>query len=711
MTGAVGTNYVIVGGAQALCGTDTTTTVDSQNGSVLAGTQTAHSDSVTTSVDGAYLLDTLVVTTSPTLAAGQSSLWNSSATTTFTTFGVGSAVGVVSPPAAKTMSWTYASTSTSTSNATAHSMVAIRPAGAITPAPVLISLNPTSGVQGSTVALTINGTGLTGGTAAITGTGVPLTNNVVVNDTKLTVTITIAANAGLGTDSVTVTTSAGTSNALNFAVLKSGAGVGSCGVPVTGATSVPIHYARLGETGYDGSQMGPPGPGQSYVDPYTGCGILQVATKNACRNEYANYSTINATDTYQVCLQLTGGKYYIYDLLGHLIANDAATGNTLRQFRWSTTNGNWFYTVAGKRVLKKDISACTAASPCVGSGVVTTVLHTFPSYIFLYIGCGEGDISADGDHLAFVGAISGFCGGGAGTNLDLFLYTISTDTVGTIKNIGAAPFNNIKVTPNNEILVGWTDPACPANEVSESKSGTEMYTANWTFLRCEGWGGHQDVGYDLSGNEIAVRIDGNAATCAHGGGVELIQLSNSAKTCVFDLAGLEANYVHVALHNFTVLANGKHSPWIIASYSDGRPSGTDGYPLASNWKSQWSGRWGEIVAVAVDGSSAVSLAQHRTRVGDNTCPGFAPNPCYWKVPFASPSRDGSLVSFGSDMGQAFGIRNSTGPYPYVVLFSSATTTSSLFTISPASGNQGTAVNVTLTGVGLSASSPIPRRPQ
>jgi hypothetical protein len=87
-------------------------------------------------------------------------------------------------------------------------------------APTLTVIAPTSGALGATVPITLTGTNLTGATAVtVSGTGVAATAPVVaVSGTSLTSTLTIAALTAIGARSITVTTPAGTTNAVTFTV-------------------------------------------------------------------------------------------------------------------------------------------------------------------------------------------------------------------------------------------------------------------------------------------------------------------------------------------------------------------------------------------------------------------------------------------------------------------------------------------------------------
>jgi hypothetical protein len=83
----------------------------------------------------------------------------------------------------------------------------------------LSSISPNTGVQGTVVPVTITGTGLTLASAVnVSGTGITVSNFTAVNATTVTATFTVAPTATLGAINVTVTTPAGTSNAVTFRV-------------------------------------------------------------------------------------------------------------------------------------------------------------------------------------------------------------------------------------------------------------------------------------------------------------------------------------------------------------------------------------------------------------------------------------------------------------------------------------------------------------
>ena len=85
--------------------------------------------------------------------------------------------------------------------------------------PVLSSIAPNSGVQGTSFPVTLGGSQfLAGATVVVGGAGVSVSNVAVAGATRITATFTIAATAVTGAHSVTVSTSAGASAAQSFTV-------------------------------------------------------------------------------------------------------------------------------------------------------------------------------------------------------------------------------------------------------------------------------------------------------------------------------------------------------------------------------------------------------------------------------------------------------------------------------------------------------------
>jgi hypothetical protein len=89
------------------------------------------------------------------------------------------------------------------------------------PGPVLKSIAPTSGVQGTSFAVTLSGSNFaTGATVAVSGSGITVSKVTVASATQITASFILASNATTGNHNVTVTTSAGTSAPVMFAVVR-----------------------------------------------------------------------------------------------------------------------------------------------------------------------------------------------------------------------------------------------------------------------------------------------------------------------------------------------------------------------------------------------------------------------------------------------------------------------------------------------------------
>jgi hypothetical protein len=87
-------------------------------------------------------------------------------------------------------------------------------------APVLTSVSPSSGAQGTTVPVTLSGSNfvISGTSPNISGSGVTFSNIVANNTTSMTANFVISSAAVAGARTVTVTTSSGTSGTQPFTV-------------------------------------------------------------------------------------------------------------------------------------------------------------------------------------------------------------------------------------------------------------------------------------------------------------------------------------------------------------------------------------------------------------------------------------------------------------------------------------------------------------
>jgi hypothetical protein len=152
-------------------------------------------------------------------------------------------------------------TITATAALTTRTVSITTPGGSVTlnnaftvAAPTLTAVSPSSGLRGTTVPVTLTGTGLTGATGVtVSGAGVTASAVTVVDSTTVHATFTITAGAGLTARNVTVVTPGGNTNALAGAFTVVAPTLTSVS-PNTGVrgTAVPVTLTGTGLTGATG---------------------------------------------------------------------------------------------------------------------------------------------------------------------------------------------------------------------------------------------------------------------------------------------------------------------------------------------------------------------------------------------------------------------------------------------------------------------------
>src|SRR5712664_1290928 len=112
--------------------------------------------------------------------------------------------------------------------------------------PTLTSITPSSGIQGTSVPVTLTGANFaTGSTISLSGTGFTVSNTTVVSSTSMTATFTIAANAPTGAQNVTVTSRSQISGSQAFTV-NSGAATLTSVSPSSGTQGQTVNVTLTG---------------------------------------------------------------------------------------------------------------------------------------------------------------------------------------------------------------------------------------------------------------------------------------------------------------------------------------------------------------------------------------------------------------------------------------------------------------------------------
>src|SRR6202049_2640286 len=146
--------------------------------------------------------------------------------------------------------------------------------------PTLTSINPASGVQGTNVPVTLSGTNFAANsTVNVSGSGITVSNVVVVNPTQITATFQIAANAAVGGYSVTVTSAGGKSHGVTFTV----------------ASTVPVLNSLTPASG---------GAGNSVPVTLTGANFVAGASLSSS-NTSLSFSNVNVVSSTQITATFT----------------------------------------------------------------------------------------------------------------------------------------------------------------------------------------------------------------------------------------------------------------------------------------------------------------------------------------------------------------------------------------------------------------------
>jgi hypothetical protein len=364
--------------------------------------------------------------------------------------------------------------------------------------------------------------------------------------------------------------------------------------PIDSATQAPPNYYTLQ----------PPAAGESYVDPVFGSTIKRMsnslkepnrtmgsgATLPFISGEYSSMSPYNSDNSRILGLHFS--YFGLYDGAGSFTKNLNVCASC--EPRWSRSNPNILYFISGNQLKRLDVSTDAVS-----------VVHTFAGYTSI-TGKGESDISADGDHFVF-----------AGDGTSIFVYEISTDSVGPVFNTAGRNFDSLYITPNNNVTITWLQAG------SARYNGIELFDRNMNFQRqVARAGGHMDIATDSNGDEILLWANAADPTPICSNAIVKVRLSDAHQTCLISLDWSLA--VHVS-------ATDTGGWFFMETYAPVDPA-----PDSAAWKPYMN----EILQIKLDGSEVRRLAQHRSRPFDS----------YNYTPRASASHDGSSVIFSSNFG-------------------------------------------------------------
>jgi hypothetical protein len=164
--------------------------------------------------------------------------------------------------------------------------------------PRVFSISPTSATAGSTTAvtLTVNGTGLTGGTVKLGGTA--LTTTGTPTDTQIVATIPTTLLTSTGTPAVNVTVSTNASNNVTFSILGGAPTITSsapASAPVNSATAT-LNIVGTGFTAKSKVVLNPDSAGTSIATTFTDAQHLSATVPASLMANFGSTNSVGVTN-------------------------------------------------------------------------------------------------------------------------------------------------------------------------------------------------------------------------------------------------------------------------------------------------------------------------------------------------------------------------------------------------------------------------------
>jgi len=302
-------------------------------------------------------------------------------------------------------------------------------------------------------------------------------------------------------------------------------------------------------------------------------------------------------------IMLSHNSSLVYFLHGSTFAYQS-TSNQLPEYpKWSVSDPDKMYGIYLKKLVYYRPSTNTR-----------TDMHDFTSdFSTVYLGVGEGNISNDD---AFIPVIGNY----ASVNPTIVLWNGNTNTEVT------------RATLTGEGPLDWAGMSQSGNYfITNDSTTTKVYNNSLVYQRTlTAAGGHADLGYDSNGDECYV-----SGQFIGGRGVVIESTRLSDNTVTEHLPGNGQTGVYMASNFHISCRNTARPGWAYLSTYD-FDSATDAYMFR------------EVFAVKLDNSGTVERFSQGF---------FSDEPAdldYNRTAMGVPNRDGSLVMFASDWGDASG---------------------------------------------------------
>jgi hypothetical protein len=351
----------------------------------------------------------------------------------------------------------------------------------------------------------------------------------------------------------------------------------------------------------------------AYLTPFTQASwpaVKHTRVSNVVgqRNAYSRTAGWNSDDS-RILLGSTTAPACILDGTTYQKLHDLPFLVGMHQ--WANTNPNRIY---GTWYEENHLRYQTA-----DANATLSIQHTFTGYTSISLGDNEGGISDDDNTFALMYVDA------AGNN-GVLVYDRQLDTIVATRSFGSQrPDTAFISRSGNYVMVYWS--ATVTGDGPGANQGLWLYDRNLNVIRqVTQWARHGDPARLADGTEVWAQV-------AFGG--EYYRLDNGAQAYIF--------------------GTGKPYPYNNAftlGHLSGRATGRNGWVYMSNYNYPSTntaalayGR-DQIVAAKLDTTGTCEVFGWSNHRND----GQSSNAMYYSCPFATPSRDGTKVLWGSEWG-------------------------------------------------------------
>ncbi len=445
--------------------------------------------------------------------------------------------------------------------------------------------------------------------------------------------------------------------------------------------SVPPQFANLIDDGIDytlNSTTWPspamPDWGASYIDPVWKTTIKRVGKPSDCASG-CDTNTLNMMPAYSKhqSWNADGSKYLLMDGKAWLHLYDSATNQDLGRisnvkglvsdsnWRWSNVDPDLVYfwygmTLKTYRISTKQVKDLHTFVCDDGKGNACTAMTDG----------GEGNFSNDDRYFAFIAQYyhfnSGVTGPGSFWQLYAYVYDIKNDVVVSKKSVQEMcgpncstnartplwPYNWISMSPSGKYVITGANTGYTTYAKYVRGTGDELFDINLNYIgTIDPSAGHADIGYDVNGNEVLVRLNSSYGLRYDAWTVSTTRLDEVTPT-----AGSGEHHVYLPcyyMYNMPCVSASPHGNSFHVSLRGSQKGSALGWALISTWTTsptQGTG-WGaaENYVVKIDTSAPEKSAAQWRRISRTFS---IRNQNYFGEPHATANPDFTKIMFGSN---------------------------------------------------------------